>query len=123
MNNPIYDNITSNGSLVKCIGKEPRLKARLCCNGNQGKKIRNPFSNFEFAKVKVGKGENDKLIPGIDYFEQDEGDGKMKIRASDDACACSKCCRDVKCGEMKCTKYVGTAVGTNCLLVCSAQKK
>ena len=110
--------IITYGSLVKCIGKEPRLKARLCCNGNQGKKIRNPFSNFEFAKVKVGKGENDKLIPGIDYFEQDEGNGKITIRASSDTCACSKCCKDVKCGKKECAKYVGTAVGTNCLLVC-----
>jgi hypothetical protein len=101
---------------VKAVGEKPKLRARLCCNGIQGKKIRNPFSNFEVMKVKVEK--HKKLIPSLNYYAT-YSDPKI-IRASSDTCSCAHCCKN-QCGKKECAQYVGTAAGRNCILVCASK--
>ena len=97
--------------IAKAVGEKPKLSARLCCNGIYGKKIRNPFSNFDLMKVKVGK--EKKLIPSLNYFAKDSAPNVL--RASADTCACANCCQN-QCGKRECAQYVGTAAGKNCIL-------
>ena len=105
--------------VAKAVGGKPKLRARLCCNGIYGKKIRNPFTNFELVKVRVEKGDGKKMIPSLDYFTTESC--PRVLRASSDTCGCANCCGGKgQCGKRECAEYVGTAAGKNCLLKCIA---
>ena len=102
------------GFIAKAIASKPKLRARLCCNGIQGKRIRNPFSeNFELNKVKVKK--EHKLVPAHDYFSTETD--PFLLKGSNNACTCFSCNKSTNC-RRECAQYVGTAVGTNCILTC-----